>query len=142
MGIGMPWPAEKLEVGGNLKVNGNIRASGGFLFPDNSMQKTAVVIRMGMVSAANTSNLSGYSVLDPEHKKDRVYEEHVSFGAAFLSPPNVFLALSYLDSEHATNTRINIHALNITKNEFTLRIVTWSDTLIYGVVARWLAVGN
>lgn len=67
---------------------------------------------------------------------DRFFDFAVQFPSPFTRPPTVVVGLSDLD---AARVRVKIEATAIAATGFTLHVFTWSDTLIYGVHANWLA---
>lgn len=63
----------------------------------------------------------------------------VKFEVPFPAPPTVMLALSGVDAYEATNLRLNIEVFDVEDEEFTVRISTWDDTIIFGVWVTWIA---
>lgn len=66
----------------------------------------------------------------------RSFDFAVTFPTPFTRPPNVVVGLSDLDS---ARVRVKVEATSIAATGFTLHVYTWSDTLIYGVHANWIA---
>lgn len=94
------------------------------------------MIRSGTVSYGTESpawNLdSGFG--------DRSFRtQDVMFDVPFDAPPKVLLALAGIDSEHTTNLRVVVEAYDIEPGEFSIRVRTWHDTVIYNVLIAWLA---
>ena len=44
-----------------------------------------------------------------------------------------------IDADHQTNLRLQLHAEDVQFDEFNIRVVTWDDTLIYGIRVNWIA---
>ena len=63
----------------------------------------------------------------------------VTFDPPFEVAPNVLVALAGVDSEHATNLRVVVEAYDIEPGEFSIRVRTWHDTILYNVQIAWLA---
>jgi hypothetical protein len=63
----------------------------------------------------------------------------VPFETPFSSAPKVALALTGVDADQTTNLRLNIEAFDIEAHEFSVRISTWDDTLVYAVWVTWIA---
>jgi hypothetical protein len=63
----------------------------------------------------------------------------VAFDTPFSAAPKVSLALSGIDADQATNLRLNLEAYDIGPDEFSVRISTWDDTLVYAVWVAWIA---
>jgi hypothetical protein len=63
----------------------------------------------------------------------------VRFETAFSAPPQVVLALHGVDSDHNANLRLWVEAYDIEPEEFSIRVLTHGDTLIYNVWVTWIA---
>lgn len=63
----------------------------------------------------------------------------IEFETPFATAPKVVLALAGVDSDQATNLRLNLEAYDIGPEEFSVRISTWDDTLVYAVWITWIA---
>lgn len=63
----------------------------------------------------------------------------VTFETPFEVPPKVLLALGGIDSAHMTNLRVVAEAYDIEPGEFSVRVRTWDDTIVYNVQIAWLA---
>ena len=72
---------------------------------------------------------------------DREVDVEVVFAAPFQKPPHVTVGLSGIDASSGQNLRFNLLARDITREGFTLRFVTWSDTKIARASANWSAIG-
>jgi len=73
---------------------------------------------------------------------ERIYTKRVSFSEPFDVSPEVSVSLAHLDDYHGYNTRFSLGAHNITETGFDIRFHTWADSIIYGITASWIAVGN
>ena len=71
----------------------------------------------------------------------RELRHEVEFSEAFLRPPAVFIGLSMLDMDRATNHRVDLSAENVTERGFTIVFRTWGDTRVARVRADWIAMG-
>jgi len=65
----------------------------------------------------------------------------VVFDEPFAQPPQVQVALSMWDIDHAQNQRMDISAEEITETGFDLVFRTWGDSRVARVRASWLAMG-
>ena len=65
-----------------------------------------------------------------------------TFSDAFAEPPVVKLGISMWDIDHATNSRVDISAENVTENGFEIVFRTWADTRIARIRADWMAIGQ
>ncbi len=63
----------------------------------------------------------------------------VSFDPPFGTPPKVMLAVAGIDSDQTTNLRVVLEAYDVEPGEFSIRINTWDDTLVYNVWVAWIA---
>jgi hypothetical protein len=65
---------------------------------------------------------------------------HIDFPAGkFKAPPKVQVALNWLDTQHTTNTRLQVYPSNITANGFDVVVSTYADSKVYGVGVTWFA---
>jgi hypothetical protein len=65
--------------------------------------------------------------------------QDIGFNPPFGVAPAIALALSGIDSDHATNLRLTLNPYDVQANEFNIQINTWDDTLLYSVVVTWIA---
>jgi H-type lectin domain len=72
---------------------------------------------------------------------ERSYTTAVKFDSPFRVPPKVSVALSGLEVDESTNTRIHVVAENITVDGFDLVYKTWSNTVLCRAWATWTAIG-
>ena len=102
-------------------------------------------------SAAHEQLLSGrYSCWqgkDPgwklsEGTGDREFVERIAFPRRFEPPPQVAVGLTSLDVDREKNTRVAIEARNVDPEGFDLVFRTWSDTILHGAGADWVALGR
>jgi hypothetical protein len=64
----------------------------------------------------------------------------VNFPAGkFSNPPKVQTALSHIDTENETNTRLAVSPQNISVSGFDINVSTWSDSKVYAVSIAWFA---
>ncbi len=71
----------------------------------------------------------------------RLAREAVNFGAAFLSPPHVQVAISMWDISNNSNNRVDLRAEDITETGFEIAFRTWNDTQIARMRVAWTAIG-
>jgi hypothetical protein len=65
----------------------------------------------------------------------------VVFKTKFMEPPKVLSTLASVDFAKGVDHRINTKVSNVTKEGFSLDLLTWCDTSISKVEASWIAVG-
>lgn len=116
-------------------ANGSV--SRGKLGGDVSLVK----IQSGRVYASDTTS-SGYTLHISSSGQDIYYTVPVTFPQPFATPPEIMTAISRLDDESTTNTRIEVYAENITTTGFTMVFHKWHITKVYSVTASWIAYAN
>ena len=63
----------------------------------------------------------------------------IPFDPPFPAPPKVALALSGIDSDQATNLRVEVYPHDVEPGEFNIVVKTWDETVLYGVWITWIA---
>ncbi len=86
------------------------------------------------------TNTEGF-ILD-KNTGDRVYTKYVKFEKGFDKMPSVILSVTKMDANKETNLRFDVTADAISRDGFTIKIKTWSDSRIYGVAGGWVAVAE
>jgi hypothetical protein len=71
-----------------------------------------------------------------------IYSYGVAFPKAYASPPEVFAAISHIDTAADRGSRFQIITTAVTKMGCTLQFITWGDTVVNGGRATWIAVGD
>ena len=75
--------------------------------------------------------------------RDRgIVDGRVDFLEAFVSAPEVHMALSMLDMDGGRNTRISVVVTAVDEEGFDYQLWSWSDTHIYTADAVWIAVAK
>lgn len=92
-------------------------------------------IQSGKFNANSSSK--GY-ILD-KNSGERTYTSEITFDKPFDKKPNVILSIAMIDADTKSNVRYNVEATSISRDGFTLKISTWSDTKIFGISGSWLA---
>jgi hypothetical protein len=65
----------------------------------------------------------------------------VRFKVPFSHKPDVIVSLQMLDAG-VQILRVKVEARNITPEGFDLRFETWKESLVWNVIAAWVAVGT
>tara|TARA_R110002110_G_scaffold214702_9_gene428410 strand:- start:14685 stop:15035 length:351 start_codon:yes stop_codon:yes gene_type:complete len=73
---------------------------------------------------------------------DRESRHIITFKEQFVGKPSVMVSISMWDMDHASNSRAEIVAENISEKEFHLVFKTWDDTRVARVRADWIAIGQ
>ncbi|KAH7161674.1 hypothetical protein EDB81DRAFT_351723 [Dactylonectria macrodidyma] len=96
-----------------------------------------------------TCNVLSFDEADQRVKTGRVHWMHLpggnersyreNFSRPFNKTPNVVVFISGFDTIKGKYIRVEVTASGIDKNGFTLNMRTWNDTIVYGIVASWIA---
>lgn len=70
---------------------------------------------------------------------DRSTTIEVSFVKPYDVKPKVMVSVSQLDADKAFNSRYSVEILSVSRDGFTVKIKTWSDSKIYSIGGYWLA---
>lgn len=71
----------------------------------------------------------------------RVFAFDVAFSTAFESTPLVHVALTGFDLDQRDSARLQTAVKNVSPFGFTVEIITWHDSRVYGVDLSWFALG-
>ena len=74
----------------------------------------------------------------------RVHMVFVKFQKAFAKEPKVMVALTSYDGAQGKdgNVRVAVKAEQVTREGFTVKIMTWGDSRVAGVEGNWFAFTN
>ena len=142
-----------LHIGGNLQVNGSTYSFGGLsvagelsigskiMFPDSTVQSTAVHVESGAYGYGVGSKGDGVWNLG-SGTGDRRFRKTIHFKKPFVTIPHVQIGLTYFDLRDIdTNERLAIYARNIMLDRFDIEFRTWNKAAVYRAAASWLAIG-
>jgi hypothetical protein len=73
---------------------------------------------------------------------DRESRHIIRFKEKFVGAPVVMVGIAMWDMAHASNSRAELTAENISESEFHLVFKTWDDTRVARVRADWTAIGQ
>lgn len=123
---------DRLDVNGTHVVNGRL-CVGGTCVDETTFGKMARMSSAQMGDAVIYLNGSG----GPTSKTQRV-----NFNPALPSTPQVYVSIFLVNDTWAPgrDMRINVTAQNVSNTGFDLLASTWSDSVIYALGARWLAM--
>jgi hypothetical protein len=88
--------------------------------------------------SADSTNTPGWTL--SSGTAVRLYFADVKFPWKFAHPPTVMVALTSIDAEHTSNTRVLITAVNVNSEGFQVRMQTWADSIIWGLSYSWIAI--
>ena len=83
------------------------------------------------------SSTSGYTL--DKNSGDRNVLVEVTFDTPFEVKPDVVLGITMLDISAGSNVRYNVSTMSVSRDGFTIKIATWSETKIYGISGSWVA---
>lgn len=63
-------------------------------------------------------------------------------GPAYIADPIVHVGISAFDADHDRNARISASVIDVTIENFTVRVTTHVDTKLAHVNVSWLAIGR
>lgn len=103
-------------------------------------------IIFSIYSSAQTMHSSSWSVnqslaaysLD-KNDGERTMTIDIDFETSFIVKPQIFLSVTQIDSDKESNVRYNVEAISISRDGFTLKVRTWSDSKIFSISGYWLA---
>lgn len=88
------------------------------------------------VSTSNT----GYTL--DANSGDRSMTIDVSFATPFDEKPDIVICVAKVDATTQTNIRYSVSPMSVSRDGFTIKISTWSDSKIYGIGGYWMAHAN
>lgn len=70
---------------------------------------------------------------------ERIETIDIDFPESFNKKPQIVLGVNFVDADGNKNLRYDIMPTSISRDGFTVKIITWADTRIYGLKGYWLA---
>lgn len=107
-----------------------------FLFIIFSVNALAQTIQSSSWSV--NQSLAAYSL--DKNNGERAMTIDVDFETPFTQKPQIILTVTQLDSDKESNVRYNVEAISISREGFTLKVRTWSDSKIFSISGYWLAI--
>lgn len=92
-------------------------------------------ISTGKFSA--NSGSQGYTL--DKNQGERSYLIEITFPKPFDTKPVVVLTVTMVDADKGTNTRYSVEPVSISRDGFTVKVTTWSDSKLFGVAGSWIA---
>lgn len=74
-----------------------------------------------------------------KNEGDRSMIVNVSFDVPFDVKPDIVLGVTMLDASDKTAIRYDVTPMSISRDGFSIKVVTWSNTQINGISGTWLA---
>jgi hypothetical protein len=82
---------------------------------------------------------SDYGYTLDENTGDRSMTIDVSFDVPFDEKPDVILGVTMFDATTETNIRYGVSPMSVSRDGFTIKIATWSDSKVFGIGGYWIA---
>ena len=95
-------------------------------------------IQMGKYSINNST--PNYTL--DKSSGDRSMTIDVNFVKGFDKKPTVMLSVTNLDAGINSNIRYSVDAISVSRDGFTIKISTWSDSIINGISGHWVAISE
>lgn len=93
-------------------------------------------MQSGKFVVSKASN--GYTL--DKNTGDRSYLLEVNYPIPFdKKKPTIVLSVTGIDAEKEVNLRYKVEAISVSRDNFTIKISTWSDSRIYELDGTWLA---
>ena len=84
-----------------------------------------------------STSKTGYTL--DGNEGDRSMTIDVSFDVPFDEKPDIILGVTMMDATTQTNTRYNVSPMSVSRDGFTIKVATWSNSKIYGIGGYWIA---
>jgi len=78
-----------------------------------------------------STSKTGYTL--DGNEGDRSMTIDVSFDVPFDEKPDIILGVTMMDATTQTNTRYNVSPMSVSRDGFTIKVATWSNSKIYGI---------
>ena len=93
--------------------------------------------KMQSSSWSVNQSLAGYSL--DSNNGERTMTIDIDFETPFKEKPQIFLSVAQIDADKESNLRYNVEAISISRDGFTLRVRTWSDSKLFSISGYWVA---
>lgn len=64
---------------------------------------------------------------------------NVAFDVPFDVKPDIVLSVTLLDASDKTAIRYDVSAMSVSRDGFSIKVVTWSNTIINSISGSWIA---
>ena len=105
------------------------------LFGVTTLSFAQAQVESGKWNISTTS--TGYTL--DENAGDRSMTIAVNFAEPFDAKPDIILGVTMIDATTQTNIRYNVSPMSVSRDGFTIKVATWSDSKIYGIGGFWIA---
>jgi hypothetical protein len=109
-----------------------------FLLLGSSLVLAQAKIQSNKFSAG--SSTPNYTL--DKNSGDRSVTIEVAFDKPFDVKPTIVLSVTSLDADTKSNMRYSIETSSVSRDGFTIKISTWSETKIFSIGGNWVAYSN
>jgi hypothetical protein len=101
----------------------------------SSITFSQTVVQSG-VWTVNPS-IAGYNM--DKNSGERIVTVDIQFPKPFETKPTVVLSVTQVDIDKNFNSRYNVEAISVSRDGFTLKVRTWSDSKVFSLSGYWLS---
>ena len=94
--------------------------------------------KMQSSSWSVNQSLAAYSL--DKNDGERSMTIDIDFEIPFKEKPKIILSITQMDSDKESNVRVNVEAISISRDGFTIKVSTWADTKLFSISGYWLAM--
>jgi hypothetical protein len=105
------------------------------VFALTSISFAQAQVESGKWSVSTSSK--GYTL--SENTGERNMTIDVSFDSPFEVKPDIIIGVTMLDANTKTNIRYNVSHMSVSRDGFTIKVSTWSESRISGIGGFWIA---
>ncbi len=84
-----------------------------------------------------STSKTGYTL--DGNEGDRSMTIDVSFDVPFDEKPDIILGVTMMDATTQTNIRYGVSPMSVSRDGFTIKVATWSDSKVFGIGGYWIA---
>jgi len=99
----------------------------------------SVFAQSGIQSGKFTANASTEGYTLNKNSGDRSVSIEIAFPKPCETKPVIVLSVTSIDADKSTNVRYSVEAVSVSRDGFTIKVSTWSDSKIHGVTGQWIA---
>ena len=93
--------------------------------------------KMQSSSWSVNQSLAAYSL--DKNDGERSMTIDIDFETPFKEKPQIFLSVAQIDADKESNLRYNVEAISISRDGFTIKVRTWSDSKLFSISGYWVA---
>ncbi|MEP0859928.1 MAG: hypothetical protein HRF52_00650 [Ignavibacterium sp.] len=112
----------------------------------NLLSLTAILTLFFLINTSAQVQSGTWSVKEGQagynlhtNQGERAMTISVRFPTPFENKPKVALSVTQIDADKNANQRYNVEAISISRDGFTIKIRTWSDSKVFSISGYWIA---